>query len=205
MRAFSSASTATEYHTPSCWIARVGSSKCTAALRLCNCSNRTWLKLRKRDWRVLRIMISVKKKRVSRETSKRRRVEVEQCLAELGLSSGPRRLRRPTNRQNEDHHCRRLKAALLRLGPLFSAFGLYLSSRVDLFPIDYCLELSTIPDRRPSTPPIRAMDLMHQEMGMKMAGAFLHIQPEPFQSRLVFQTHLAVLRDGSHATVKVIH
>src|SRR2546423_15563532 len=82
---------------------------------------------------------------------KRRQAEIGQCFADFGLARGPRRLRVATA-ACESPPCRRLRAALTRLGPVFSSFGIYLSSRADLLPVDDCVELSAIPDRVLATP-----------------------------------------------------
>src|SRR3954463_12317958 len=72
------------------------------------------------------------------------RREGEECLARWG------RLRRPRplagSPATEDAFGRRLRGALLELGPVFSAFGLYLASRIDLLAAADSLELAALPD-----------------------------------------------------------
>src|SRR3954470_11829956 len=72
------------------------------------------------------------------------RREVEECLARWGLLRRPRPL--AGSPATEDAFGRRLRGALLELGPVFSAFGLYLASRIDLLAAADSLELAALPD-----------------------------------------------------------
>ena len=137
----------------------------------------------------------------SREAAKHRRVEIEERLAEYGLfgdsrgaSSGP---------LDDRSHFRRLSAALVSLGPIFSSFGVYLSFRVDLFGARGCLELAEIPDRADPSPTDAVFDLLEQELGCEPTTVFSSFDEEPFESRLLFQSHGARLRSGEAVTVKL--
>lgn len=138
-----------------------------------------------------------------RATVKRRRQEIPECLAKLGLARGPRRLLPETS--SEDSHCRRLCEALVSLGPIFSLFGIYLASRVDLLSAKYCLELAAIPDRADPTPIAATRTLIFRELGCSPTEAYLTFQEEPFESRLLYQAHRAWLRNGMEVTVKIGH
>src|SRR5260370_967924 len=99
------------------------------------------------------IVIDSARKKFSPPALKSRRREIEQRLAAFGLTRGPRRLLRGERAaSSEEARSRRLRSALEGLGPIFSSFGLYLSSRGDLWPAKDCLELATIPDRVDPTP-----------------------------------------------------
>src|SRR2546430_3899212 len=92
-------------------------------------------------------------KRISRLAVQSRRQEIQQRLAACGLARGPRRIFRGKSTLDfEKAPSRRLRAALEGLGPIFSSFGLYMSSRADLWPAKDCLELATIPDKAAATP-----------------------------------------------------
>jgi predicted unusual protein kinase regulating ubiquinone biosynthesis (AarF/ABC1/UbiB family) len=146
------------------------------------------------------------RKRRSREALKHRQVEIQQCLAEFGLWRGARRLLRNARAAHEQAtHCERLRASLIKLGPVFSSFGIYLSSRVDLLPASYCLELSTIPDRGPATPIVAVRELLTREIGCSPDEAYFAFEDEPFECRLLFQSHRAWLSQVEPVTVKVIH
>ena len=144
-------------------------------------------------------------KKLLRETAKRRQMEIEACLAQFGLAHGPRRLLRGKSSSGEDNHVRRLRASLVSLGPIFSYFGLYLSSRVDLLAASYCVELSEIPDRGQATPIATVRRLMSRTIGCSPDEAYAAFEDEPFESRILFQSHRALLNDGNPVTVKVMH
>ena len=151
-------------------------------------------------------MIGPIEKKSHRASIKGRQLEIEQCLAVFGLTRGPRRLlRSPGAAINEDSHCHRLRAALVTLGPLFSHFGIYLSTRADLLPATYCVELSAIPDRAQATPIALVRDTIARSVGCIPEQVYVAFEGEPFESRLIFQSHRAWLGDGSAVTVKVAH
>jgi len=142
--------------------------------------------------------------KLRRAALKTRQREVEQCLAEHGLSRGPRRLLRDASRFDERTHCRRLREALVRLGPVFSSFGIYLSSRVDLLPVSYCLELSAVPDRTEPDPLVSIREMFRRSVGCRPEEAFVEFDAEPFESRLLFQSHHAWLEADGPVTVKLM-
>lgn len=136
-------------------------------------------------------------KKPLREALKRRQLQVEQCLAEYGLAQPPRRTsRRFEVGPEDDGRCRRLSAALVSLGPVFSSFGLYLSSRADLLPAKNCLELAAIPDRADASHAGAVLGLIEGELGRAPDELFDAFEEEPFESRLMFQSHRARLRGG---------
>jgi predicted unusual protein kinase regulating ubiquinone biosynthesis (AarF/ABC1/UbiB family) len=157
-----------------------------------------WLALQQED-----IMLQRGEKRIARATVKRRRQEIAQCLAEFGFARGPHRLLLEASGENS--HCRRLCAALVSLGPVFSLFGIYLASRVDLLSAKHCLELAAIPDRAEPTPIAVIRTLILRELGCSLTEAYLTFKESPFESRLSYQSHRAWLRDGTAVTVKIMH
>jgi predicted unusual protein kinase regulating ubiquinone biosynthesis (AarF/ABC1/UbiB family) len=141
-------------------------------------------------------------KTLPRETVRGRRRVIERRLAEYGLARGPHRLLLDAN--GEDSHCRRLSAALVSLGPVFSSFGIYLASRVDLFPVRDCLELAAIPDRAAPTPIETIWALLSAEIGCSHFEVYSAFEEEPFESRLMYQSHRAWLCNEEAVTVKVV-
>jgi predicted unusual protein kinase regulating ubiquinone biosynthesis (AarF/ABC1/UbiB family) len=99
----------------------------------------------------------------------------------------------------------RLRQALEALGPVFSAFGLYMASRVDLLLVRDCLELAAIADWAEATPSATVRELIARETGCSLAGVYPVFEDEPCESRLLFQSHRARLSDGKTVTVKVVH
>lgn len=151
-------------------------------------------------------MIESAPKRISRPALKSRRHEIEQRLAAFGLARSPRRLFRGESTATfEETSSRRLRFALEGMGPIFSSFGLYMSSRVDLWPAKDCLELATIPDRGDPIPPDAVKSLLSREINHPMGETFMTFDEEPSESRLLFQAHHARLNDGTDVIVKIIH
>jgi ubiquinone biosynthesis protein len=144
-------------------------------------------------------------KKPSREAVKRRQLQIEQCLAEYGLAQQPRHPLRRASAADDEGRWRRLSAALVSLGPVFSFFGIYLSSRADMLPAKNCLELAAIPDRAEASPINSIRGLIGRELGREPSEAYAVFDEEPFESRLIFQSHRAQLRSGEAVTVKVLH
>ena len=137
-------------------------------------------------------------KRVQRTATKERRQEIVERLAAFGLKRGPRRLLHGTKTAADEHsRSRRLRLALESLGPTFSAFGLYMASRVDLFSTKNCLELAAIRDRGEVRSAATIKALVRHELGCEPEKAFTAFEESPFESRLLFQSHRARLRDGT--------
>jgi len=99
----------------------------------------------------------------------------------------------------------RLRQALESLGPIFSAFGLYMASRVDLLLVHERLELAAITDWAEPTPSATVRELIARETGHSLARGYRIFEDEPCESRLLFQSHRAWLNDGKAVTVKVVH
>jgi ubiquinone biosynthesis protein len=142
------------------------------------------------------------------------RREVEECLARWGLLGRPRPLAdSPGAPQGLPGPAaaapfgRRLRGALEELGPVFSAFGLYLSSRVDLLAAADCLELSAISGRVPPLPVAAVRDCITAEigeLGRPADAIFSEIEPEPCESRLLVQAHRGRLADGQAVVLRVV-
>jgi predicted unusual protein kinase regulating ubiquinone biosynthesis (AarF/ABC1/UbiB family) len=97
-----------------------------------------------------------------------------------------------------------LRLFLETTGPVFAAFGRYLSSRVDIVSESLCQELAKIPDSGPPSDPKEVRGLFAQEVGYPPDRAFASFDAEPFESRLFWQAHHASL-GGRDVTVKIIH
>src|SRR5262249_9345791 len=141
-------------------------------------------------------MFETARKEVTRELPSRCGLEVEQCLADHGLVPERRRLLRDVTLARDDSRYQKLSAALTDLGPIFAAFGIYLSSRADLFPVKDCLELAGIADEATPSPPHLVRELIDIELGFLPANGFAAFDEKPFESRLLFQSHIARLFSG---------
>jgi ubiquinone biosynthesis protein len=130
-----------------------------------------------------------------------RRHEVERRLAACGLAKGfphavPALLNEPP--------IHRLRAVLPELGPVFCAFGRYLSSRVDLLPEAECQVLATVPDGMVPLAFVTVRDLLAAELGRPVEEAYAGLEPQPYVSTLVFQDHRAQLAGGEPAVVRLL-
>jgi predicted unusual protein kinase regulating ubiquinone biosynthesis (AarF/ABC1/UbiB family) len=89
------------------------------------------------------------------------------------------------------------------LGPVFSAFGRYLSSRVDLLPINACLDLALITGRVEATSISAVRELIAREFGCPPEEVYPTFEEVPFESQLMSQSHNALLKSGATVAVKV--
>ncbi len=131
------------------------------------------------------------------------RRELEDCLARWELLSRPRPVDGPAAVEEEPFG-RRLRGALHELGPVFSAFGLYLASRVDLLPAADCLELAALPDQVPPMPAAAVHALIAAELGRPAEAALAALEPEPWDSRLLVQAQRARLTDGQAVVLRLV-
>ena len=98
----------------------------------------------------------------------------------------------------------RLREALETLGPIFVKFGQVLSTRRDLLPADVADELAKLQDRVPPFDSVQARAEVERSLGRPIAEVFTSFDVEPVASASIAQVHLAVLRDGTEAAVKVL-
>jgi hypothetical protein len=151
-------------------------------------------------------MAQSKQETAARSTLKQRREQVLERLAALGLRRGPHRIDR-TGRlwEGETSPGFKLRLLLGDLGPIFSAFGRYLATRVDLLMAADCLELKAIPDHLPPLPYADVRQLVKREIGCEAEEAFLSFEAEPFQLSLLHQSHHArLLQNGMPVVVKLV-
>ena len=120
-----------------------------------------------------------------------RRDEVVHLLAAVGPAPSPR----PLETASGESPVLRLAAILPALGPLFCAFGRYLSSRLDLLSEADCRALAAVPDTRPPMSPEALRDLLRRELGPQPSPqpAFDAFDPLPVASTLIYQEHRALV------------
>ncbi|MFT4628667.1 MAG: ubiquinone biosynthesis protein, partial [Myxococcota bacterium] len=98
---------------------------------------------------------------------------------------------------------RRLRQALVELGPTFVKLGQVLSVRPDILPKDVLAEFQTLQDR------VRPMDasevqlVLERELGRPMDEVFSSFDPTPLGSASIAQVHKATLTDGRLVAVKL--
>lgn len=98
----------------------------------------------------------------------------------------------------------RLRLALEELGPTFIKFGQILSTRYDLIPEDFILELSKLQDRVPPFDYLEVKKSVEQELGKNIKDIFLSFDPEPIAAASIGQVHRARLYSGEDVIVKVM-
>jgi len=129
-----------------------------------------------------------------------RRREVERRLAALGLAERfPQAVW-----ETAEPPVRRLCAVLPELGPVFSAFGRYLSSRPDLLPEADCQELAGVAGGVLPLEPGRVHGLILQELRRPPEEVFAGFEAQPLAANLVFQDHRAQLAGGEPVVVRLL-
>lgn len=99
------------------------------------------------------------------------------------------------------YRARQLRMALEDLGPRYACFALYLSSRIDLLPAEYCRELALAADTAVPLPPSEIFRLLTDELGSAFPQEFQDFDYHPLSSTLVRQSHSARLMTGNSVTV----
>lgn len=128
-----------------------------------------------------------------------RRGEVERRLAALGLAE-----RFPQGAWEADEPpVRRLAAALPELGPVFSAFGRYLSSRPDLLAESDCLELAGVTCSTPALDLGTVHRLLREGLQRPPEEVFSGFETQPLAVHLSFQDHRAWLAGGEPVVVRL--
>ena len=99
---------------------------------------------------------------------------------------------------------KRIRLALIELGPIFVKFGQAVSTRRDLLPPDIADELEMLQDRVPPFPKNEAIEILDQAYGRPVNEVFSRFDDEPFAAASIAQVHTAALQDGTEAIVKLL-
>ncbi|MGC2695753.1 MAG: AarF/UbiB family protein [Candidatus Angelobacter sp.] len=97
-----------------------------------------------------------------------------------------------------------MKLKLQELGPEYRCFALYLSSRADLLPAEYCHELALIPDSEAALSPEVVHHILEREFGDVAKQPFAEFDYLPKRSALLTQHHRAKLRTGARVEVVLL-
>ncbi|MBN2644093.1 MAG: AarF/ABC1/UbiB kinase family protein [Desulfuromonadaceae bacterium] len=97
----------------------------------------------------------------------------------------------------------RLRMALERLGPTFIKFGQLLSTRADILPASYILELKTLQDQVLPVAWDRIKTHIETELGLPCHELFQQIDPKPVASASMAQVHRAQLHNQDWIALKV--
>lgn len=107
------------------------------------------------------------------------------------------------SRAGPDEMPARFANVLEELGPTFVKFGQMLSTRPDLLPHDYIVELRRICHHVAPFPGSAARSIVEEELGAPVEEVFASFSNEPRASGSIAQVHDAVLHDGAEVVVKV--
>jgi len=98
---------------------------------------------------------------------------------------------------------RRLKLALMELGPTFVKFGQIMSTRPDLIPHELTEELETLQDRVSPLAVAEIRAQIERELGAAPEVLFASFDDVPLASASIAQVHRARLKSGEDVVVKV--
>jgi len=96
----------------------------------------------------------------------------------------------------------RVRLTLEQLGATYIKLGQILSTRPDLLPPAYIVELSKLLDSAPPVPTSEIIQVIEQELGGPLQRWFAHFEERPIASASIGQVHRATLHDGSAVVVK---
>lgn len=96
-----------------------------------------------------------------------------------------------------------VREALEELGPTFIKLGQLLSTRPDIIPREYALELEKLQDAAPPVAVSEVRRVIQEEFGTPVESIFAYFDETPLAAASLGQTHLAALSDGTEVVVKV--
>jgi len=99
---------------------------------------------------------------------------------------------------------KRIRMALIELGPIFVKFGQAVSTRRDLLSPDIADELAELQDRVPPFPADEAIAILDEAYGQSVDEVFSRFDREPFAAASIAQVHTAALQDGTEVIVKLL-
>jgi ubiquinone biosynthesis protein len=97
----------------------------------------------------------------------------------------------------------RVRRTLEELGPTYIKLGQILSTRPDILPRDYIVELSKLLDAAPPVPVSEVRKTIEDELGVPVERLFADFDATPIASASIGQAHRAILHDGTHVVIKV--
>jgi predicted unusual protein kinase regulating ubiquinone biosynthesis (AarF/ABC1/UbiB family) len=104
---------------------------------------------------------------------------------------------------NKQQRAAELRQLLTRLGPTFIKVGQALSTRPDLIRPDFLEELIKLQDQLPPFNNDLALQIIEQELGLRLEEAYREISPYPVAAASLGQVYRAILYTGEEVAVKV--
>jgi ubiquinone biosynthesis protein len=96
-----------------------------------------------------------------------------------------------------------IRRALEELGPTFIKLGQIISTRADLLPVAYQVELAKLQDAAPALKAGVVTSVIESEFGRPVEAVFGSFDPSPMAAASIGQVHAATLQDGTAVVVKV--
>lgn len=97
----------------------------------------------------------------------------------------------------------RLRILIEELGPTFIKLGQIISTRGDLLPEEYRIELAKLQDSAPPVPGDQIRALFEEEFHQSVDEVFASFDIEPVAAASIGQAHAATLPDGTEVIVKL--
>ena len=110
----------------------------------------------------------------------------------------------PRSRDRSEPLGKRIRLALLELGPIFVKFGQAISTRRDLLPPEIADELAKLQDAVPPFPAEEAIAIIDGAYGEPVDSVFARFDTEPLAAASIAQVHTAQLKAGTEVIVKVL-
>jgi ubiquinone biosynthesis protein len=98
---------------------------------------------------------------------------------------------------------RRLKLVCEELGPTFVKLGQVLSTRPDIIPEAYTIELASLRDDVRPFSFAKVEKILTEDFRRPLEDVFISVDPVPVASASISQVHRAVLRDGRTVALKI--
>lgn len=139
----------------------------------------------------------------------RRYREIARVLARHGLGWMLVRIGLPEHRgehgklTKSEHAPAHIREIMEELGPAFVKLGQLLSSRPDIVPEAYVVELSKLQDTAPTIPFDQIREVIEDEFHAPLRDLFASFDERPLAAASLGQVHRAILLDGTSVIVKV--
>lgn len=103
-----------------------------------------------------------------------------------------------------DEQARQTRRLLQELGLGYSCLALYLSSRIDLLPAEFCREFALTPDASLPLPSSEVERKIEEEIHAATKGVFAEFDPAPIQSTLLTHSYAAKLTNGTPVDLTIL-
>ena len=97
----------------------------------------------------------------------------------------------------------KVRLMLQELGPTYVKMGQIVSSRAEVLPAEWMLELNKLQSNVPPFPSDEVREIIIEELGNAPERLYEEFDPTPFAAASTAQVHRAVLVDGTKVVVKV--